>query len=141
MKRDRWPSAQGSLDRSAYLTPLPQRKDMLHLQARSKELERELIHTHMIQKPMLRVEVCTRALRASQKRKKEMRRLYLGCSMEMFMKYRATYKVSRCCYSNDEALWDLSRKAAVSSVSSSAIASFEKMASYFLLMSGIQFNR
>jgi len=30
------------------------------------ELELELIQTHLIQKPMLRVEVCTRALRASQ---------------------------------------------------------------------------
>ena len=30
------------------------------------ELELELIQTHMVQKPMLRVEVCTRALRASQ---------------------------------------------------------------------------
>ena len=34
------------------------------------ELELELIQTHMIQKPMLRVEVCTRALRASQNVKK-----------------------------------------------------------------------
>ena len=33
-------------------------------------LELELIQTHMIQKPMLRVEVCTRALRASQNVKK-----------------------------------------------------------------------
>jgi ribosomal protein L28 len=38
-------------------------------------LELELIQTHMIQKPMLRVEVCTRALRASQNVKKEMRAL------------------------------------------------------------------
>ena len=34
------------------------------------ELELELIQTHMTQKPMLRVEVCTRALRASQNVKK-----------------------------------------------------------------------
>jgi hypothetical protein len=31
-----------------------------------KELELELIHTQMAQKPMLRAEVCARALRASQ---------------------------------------------------------------------------
>ncbi len=35
-----------------------------------RELELELIQTHMIQKPMLRVEVCTRALRASKNVKK-----------------------------------------------------------------------
>ena len=34
------------------------------------ELELELIQTHMAQKPMLRVEVCTRALGASQNVKK-----------------------------------------------------------------------
>ena len=34
------------------------------------ESELELIQTHMIQKPMLRVEVCARALRASQNVKK-----------------------------------------------------------------------
>jgi len=36
--------------------------------------ELEIIQTHMIQKPMLRVEVCTRAFRASQnvREKKEM---------------------------------------------------------------------
>jgi hypothetical protein len=39
------------------------------------ELELELIQTHIIQKPMLRVEVCTRALRASQNVKKKMRAL------------------------------------------------------------------
>ena len=35
------------------------------------ELELELTQTHMIQKPMLRFEVCTRALRASQNVKKK----------------------------------------------------------------------
>ena len=42
-----------------------------------EELELELTQTHMIQKPMLRVEVCTRALRASQNVNKEMRALCL----------------------------------------------------------------
>ena len=37
-------------------------------------LEFELIQTQMIQKSMLRAEVYTRALRASQNRKKEVRR-------------------------------------------------------------------
>ena len=36
----------------------------------NNELELELTQTHMIQKPMLRVEVCTRALRASHNAKK-----------------------------------------------------------------------
>ena len=40
--------------------------------ATTVELEIELIQTHMIQKHMLRVEVCTRALRASQNVKKWM---------------------------------------------------------------------
>ena len=43
------------------------------------ELELELIQTHMIQKPIPRVEVCTRALRASQKVKK--RDACLVCSL------------------------------------------------------------
>ena len=45
------------------------------LPTHAAELELELIQTHMIEKPMLRVEVCTRALRASQNVKKEMRAL------------------------------------------------------------------
>jgi hypothetical protein len=35
----------------------------------SPELELEIIQTQMAQKPMLRAEVCARALRASQNRK------------------------------------------------------------------------
>jgi len=38
------------------------------------ELELELIQTQMAQKPMLRAEVYAHAMRASQNRKKEMRR-------------------------------------------------------------------
>jgi hypothetical protein len=38
------------------------------------ELELELIQTHMAQKPMLRAEVYAHAMRASQNRKKEVRR-------------------------------------------------------------------
>ena len=39
-----------------------------------KELELELIQTQMAQKPMLRAEVYAHAMRASQNRKKEVRR-------------------------------------------------------------------
>jgi len=42
------------------------------------ELELELTQTHMIQKPMLLAEVCTRALRASHNVKKDAR---LVCSL------------------------------------------------------------
>ena len=45
-----------------------------------RELELELIQTHMIQKPMLQVEVCTRALRASQNVRKK-RDACLVCSL------------------------------------------------------------
>ena len=38
------------------------------------ELELELIQTQMAQKPMLRAEVCAHAMRASQDRKKDVRR-------------------------------------------------------------------
>ncbi len=40
----------------------------------STELELELIQTQMAQKPMLRAEVYAHAMRASQNRKKEVRR-------------------------------------------------------------------
>jgi len=39
--------------------------------AESVQLELELIQTQMTQKPMLRAEVCARALRASQNRKED----------------------------------------------------------------------
>ena len=43
-------------------------------QNRLNELELELIQTQMAQKPMLRAEVYAHAMRASQNRKKEVRR-------------------------------------------------------------------
>jgi hypothetical protein len=44
------------------------------LEIRPIELELELIQTQMAQKPMLRAEVYAHAMRASQNRKKEVRR-------------------------------------------------------------------
>ena len=44
------------------------------MQVHELELELELIQTQMAQKPMLRAEVYAHAMRASQNRKKEVRR-------------------------------------------------------------------
>ena len=44
----------------------------------------------------------------------------------MFMKNIATYTANQCCYSNDETLWNFSRKAVVSSISSSSLRARQK---------------
>jgi len=60
--------------RSAYSHYSPLQCSRFNYTKRLIELELELIQTQMAQKPMLRAEVYAHAMRASQNRKKEVRR-------------------------------------------------------------------